>query len=68
MNQRLTTKLMENKEGEEFKDLYNHYLDKRENRVKSIETSCHEKLGVVSGKIFSFEQVTKRYNISAKMM
>ena len=43
-------KKIEEKEGEEFKKIYNHYLDKCKDIMKNTEKSYNETFGAVSGK------------------
>ena len=49
--------------------IYDHYLDKRKNIMKSTEISYHEITGDISGKGgITGEQITELFTFLAKMM
>ena len=50
------------KERQELKKILNHYLDKREDNMKSTEISYLEIVGDILGKNVSVEQITKLNN------
>ena len=62
-------KLINEKEVVELKKSYNHYLDKREEIMKSTQSKVEDVFGdVLSKDKFSQEQITKFNNFLAKIM
>ena len=49
-NKTMVDKRTDEKECEKFKQIYNHYLDKRKDFIKSTEISYNEIFGVILGK------------------
>ena len=65
----MVDKKIDEKEAEELKKIYNHYLDKRKEIMKNISFKLEDVFGdVLSKDIFSQEQITKLNNFSAKIM
>ena len=62
-------KNIDEKEAEELKKTYNHYLDKRKEIMKNTQFKFEDVFGdVLSKYIFSQEQITKLNNFSANIM
>ena len=62
-------KKIDQKEAEQLKQIYNHYLDKRKDIMKNTSFKVDEVFGdVISKDIFSQEQITKLNNFLAKIM
>ena len=61
-------KKIDQKEAEELKKIYNHYLDKRKEIMKNTQFKLEDVFGVVIKKdSFSQEQITKLKNFLAKI-
>ena len=57
------------KEAEELRKIYNHYIDKRSEIMKNTQFKVDDVFGdVISKDIFSQEQRTKLNNFLAKIM
>ena len=64
----MVDKKIDEKEAEEIKKIYNHYLDKREEIVKNTNFKVEDVFGDVIGKDkFNQEQITTINNFLAKM-
>ena len=60
-------KKFDQKEAEELKKVYNHYLDKRKENMKNTQFKVEDVFGdVISKDNFSQEQITKPKNFLAK--
>ena len=69
LKQSMVDKKIDEKEAEELKNTYNHYIDKRREIMRNTELKVEEKFGnVISKDNFSQEQVTKLNNFSAKIL
>ena len=56
----MVDKNVDQKEAEELKKVYNHYLDKRKNILKNTQIIVEDVFGdIISEGIFSQEQITK---------
>ena len=66
LNQSMIDKKIDEKEGEELKQIYNHYLEKRKDIMNSTKFSVEDVFGT-SDKL-SGEQIQKLNNFLAKMM
>ena len=57
------------KESEELKQIYNHYIDKRKQILKNTQSEVEDAFGdVISKDNFSQEQITKLNNFLAKIL
>ena len=62
-------KKIDQKESEELKKIYNHYIDKRKEIMKNTQFKVEDVFGdVISEDNFSQEQITKLNNFLAKIM
>ena len=62
-------KKIDEKEADELKKIFNHYLDKRKEIMKNTSFEVEDVFGVVISKDnFSQEQITKLNNFFAKIM
>ena len=62
-------KKIDQKEAEELKKIYNHYLDKRKEVVKNTQFKVEDVFGhIISKDNFSLEQITKANNVLAKIL
>ena len=61
-------KKIDEKEAQELKKIYNHYLDKRKEIMKNTQFKVDVFGDVISKDNFSQEQITKLNNFLAKMM
>ena len=60
---------IDEKEAEKLKKVYNHYLDKRKERLKNTSFQVEDVFGdVLSKGNFSQEQITKLNKFLAKIM
>ena len=65
----MVDKKIDEKEAEELKKIYNHYLDKRKEIMNSTKFKVEDIFGDVKSKDnFSPEQITKLKNFLAKIM
>ena len=65
----MVDKQIEEKEAEELKTIYNHYIDKRSEIMKNTQFKVEDVFGdVISKDNFSQEQITKLNNFLAKIM
>ena len=67
LNQSLIDKKIDEKEGEELKQIYNHYLEKRKDIMNSTKSSVEDVFGNSKVSVSS-EQIQKLNNFLAKMM
>ena len=69
MKQSMIDKKIDEKEAQELKKIYNHYIDKRSEIMKNTSFKVEDVFGDVIGKDnFSQEQITKLNNFLAKIM
>ena len=69
LNTSMFDKKIDQKEAEELKKIYNHYIDKRKEVMKNTQFKVEDVFGdVISKDNFSQEQITKLNNVSAKIM
>ena len=69
LNQSMIDKKVDEKEAQELKKLYNHYIDKRKEIMNSTKFKVEDFFGdVISKDSISSEQITKLNNFLAKMM
>ena len=65
----MVDKKIDEKEAEELKNIYNHYIDKRKEIMKNTQFKVEDVLGnVINKDTFSQEQITKLNNFSAKIL
>ena len=65
----MVDKKIDEKEAQELKKIYNHYLDKRKEIMKNTQFKVEDVFGdVISKDNFSQEQITKLNNFLAKIM
>ena len=65
----MVDKKIDEKEAQELKKIYNHYLDKRKDIMKNTQFKVEDVFGdVISKDNFSQEQITKLNNCLAKIM
>ena len=65
----MVDKKIDEKEAQELKKIYNHYLDKRKEIMKNTSFKVEDVFGdVISKDNFSQEQITKPNNFLAKIM
>ena len=65
----MVDKKIDEKEADELKKIYNHYIDKRSEIMKNTSFKVEDVFGdVISKDNFSQEQITKLNNFSAKIM
>ena len=69
LKQSMVDKKIDEKEAQELKKIYNHYLDKRKEIMKNTQFKVEDVFGdVISKDKFSQEQIIKRNNFLAKIM
>ena len=69
LNQSMIDKKIDEKEAQEFKKIYNHYIDKRKEIMDSTKFKVEDIFGdVISKDSISPEQITKLNNFLAKIM
>ena len=69
LNQSMIDKKIDEKEAQELKKIYNHYVDKRTEIMDSTKFKVEDIFGeVISKDTISTEQITKLNNFLAKMM
>ena len=69
INQSMIDKKIDEKEAQELKKIYNHYIDKRKEIMNSTKIRVEDIFGVVISKdSISPEQITKLNNFLAKKM
>ena len=69
LKQSMIDKKIDEKEAEELKKIYNHYVDKKSEIMKNTQFKVEDVFGnVISKDNFSQEQITKLNNFLAKMM
>ena len=69
LNQSMINTKIDEKEAQEFKKIYNHYIDKRKEIVDSTKFKVEDIFGVILSKdSISSEQITKLNNFLAKIM
>ena len=69
MKQSMIDKKINEKEAQELKKIYNHYIDKRSELMKNTSFKVEDVFGNVKSKDnFSQEQITKLNNFLAKIM
>ena len=69
LKQSMIDKNINQKEAEELKEIYNHYLDKRTDIMKKTQPKVEDVFGdILNEDSISREQITKLNNFSAKMM
>ena len=65
----MTDKKIDQKEAEQLKKIYNHYIDKRKEIMKNTSFKVEDVFDdVISKDNFSQEQITKLNNLLAKKM
>ena len=65
----MVDKKIDEKEADELKKIYNHYIDKRSEILKNTSFKVEDIFGdVISKDNFSQEQITKLNNFLAKIM
>ena len=65
----MVDKKIDQKEAEEVKKIYNHYIDKRKENMKNTNFKVEDVFGdIISKKNFSQEQITKLNTFSAKKL
>ena len=65
----MVDKKIDEKEAEELKKIYNHYIDKRKEIMTNTQFKVEDVFGdVISKDNFSQEQITKLNNFLAKVM
>ena len=69
LKQSMIDKKIDEKEAQELKKIYNHYIDKRSEIMKNTSFKVEDVFGnIISKDNFSQEQITKLNNFLAKMM
>ena len=69
LKESMTDEKKDEREVEELKKIYNHYIDKRSEKMKNTHFKIEDVFGVVIPKdSISTEQITKLNNFLAKMM
>ena len=69
LDQSMVNKKIDEKEAQELKKIYNHYIDKGKDIMKNTQFKVEEIFGdVVSKNNFSQEQLTELNNFSTKLM
>ena len=69
LNQSMIDKKINEKEAEQLKQIYNHYLDKKPEIMKNTQFKAEDVFGnVISKDNFSQEQITKLNNFLTNMM
>ena len=69
MKEYLIEKEIYQKEAEQLKQIYNHYVDKRKEIMKNTKFRVEDVFGdVISKDYFNQEQITKLNNFLAKTM
>ena len=69
LKQSMIDKKIDEKEAEQLKQIYNHYLDKKSEIMKNTQFKIEDIFGnVISKDNFSQEQITKLNSFLAKMM
>ena len=65
----MSDKKIDEKEAQELKKIYNHYIKKRSEIMKNTQFKVEDVFGdVISKDNFSQEQITKLHNFLAKIM
>ena len=65
----MVDKKTDEKEAQELKKIFNHYIDKRKEKMKNTSFKVEDVFGdVISKNNFSQEQITKLKNFLAKIM
>ena len=69
LKQSMIVKKIDEKEAQELKKIYNHYIDKRSEIMKNTNFKVQDVFGdVISKDNFSQEQITKLNNFLAKIL
>ena len=69
LKQSMVDKKIDEKEAEQLKQIYNHYVDKKSEIMKNTQFNVEDIFtDVISKDTISTEQITKLNNFSAKMM
>ena len=69
LKQSMVDKKIDEKEAQELKKIFNHYIDKRSENMKNTSFKVEDVFGdVISKDKFSQEQITKLNNFLAKLM
>ena len=69
LKQSMIDKKIDEKEAEQLKQIYNHYVDKKSEKMKNTQFKVEDIFtDVISKDTISTEQITKLNNFSAKMM
>ena len=69
LKQSMIVKKIDDKEADDLKKIYNHYLDKRKEIKKKTKFKVEDVFGdVISKDKFSQKQITKPNNFSAKLL
>ena len=69
LKQSMVDKKIDEREAQELKKIYNHYIDKRSEIMKNTQFKVEDVFGdVISKDNFSQEQITKLNNFLAKIM
>ena len=69
LKQSMVDRKIDEKEAQELKKIYNHYLDKRKEIMKNTQFRVEDVFGdVISKDKFSLEQITKLNTFLAKIM
>ena len=69
LKQSMVDKKIDDKEAQELKKIYNHYIDKRSGIMKNTSLKVEDVFGdVISKDNFSQEQITELNNFLAKIM
>ena len=69
LNQSMVDKKIDEKEAQELKMIYNHYIERRSENMKNTSFKVQDVFGdVISKDNFSQEQITKLNNFLAKIM
>ena len=69
LKQSMIDKKIDEKEAEQLKQIYNHYVDKKSEIVKNTQFKVEDIfIDVISKDVISTEQITKLNNFLAKMM
>ena len=69
LKQSMVDKKIDQKEAEELKKIYNHYIDERSEIMKNTQFKVEDVFGdVISKDNFSQEQITKLNNFLAKIV
>ena len=69
LKESMIDKKIDQKEAEQLKQIYNHYVDKKSEIMKNTQFKVEDIISdVISKDTISTEQITKLNNFSAKMM